>query len=453
MSPNRNALLPAKAFTLVELLAVLVLLALMSAMVITATNGVTESARQTRTRKIIAAIDSVIQERYRSYKYRPLAIEIPETFNAVDPVNSPNEIGFEVLASEAGRVRLMMIRDLQRMELPDRLSDIGMAPALLRAASNPVVVNATGQIVGTRNDNSTRRMFRVNWYDANATHTNGGDNVPSKLATYRERLRSLENLGGFSFNFSNSVALQNQGAECLYLIMATSYVGGGPALNVIPTSNIGDTDGDGLREILDGWGRPLQFIRWPVGFVDFEQSLVAVSFDPASPGRTPVPDDFDLFRADFAYTVDPSLSTAGVPLNVNITTPLPELKPWSMRPLIFSLGPDGESGIATNPWTDASLPLNQTNEVDDFQYLNATFEWPADANHCGTEWQGRTRGPGTTTYSSHDYPDPYLRRFIELNGGTTGFTGLLPGQIFPTATAAEEVIDNITNYELQANVR
>ena len=50
--------------------------------------------------------------------------------------------------------------------------------------------------------------------------------------------------------------------------MATSFVGGSPALEAIPSSNIGDTDNDGLREILDGWGNPLGFIRWPVGYSD-----------------------------------------------------------------------------------------------------------------------------------------------------------------------------------------
>ena len=96
---------------------------------------------------------------------------------------------------------------------------------------------------------------------------------------------------------------QNQGAECLYLIMATSYVGSGPAIDVIPAANIDDTDGDGLLEILDGWGQPLEFIRWPVGVADFEQSaIVSAAPTSANPNLTPVPDDFDHFRSDYAYT-------------------------------------------------------------------------------------------------------------------------------------------------------
>ena len=134
MKPNPTR----RAFTLVELLAVMVLMSLLAAMVITATNGVIETARETRTKKIIAAIDSVIQEQYRSYKYRPLSVEIPETATAVSDPNTPaNEIGFEVLASEAARVRLMMIRDLQRMELPDRLTDIADGPSSVARGRQP----------------------------------------------------------------------------------------------------------------------------------------------------------------------------------------------------------------------------------------------------------------------------------------------------------------------------
>lgn len=429
-----------KAFTLVEVLAVLVLLSLMAAMVITATDGVTESARETRTKKIIAAIDSVLQEKYQSYRYRPMAVEIPDTYNpaSMDSSATNPEIGFDVLASEAARVRMMMIRDLQRMELPDRLSDIGSAPMLIRAAASPILRNGTTDaILSTRADKSQRRMFPVSWYNSNATYASSNDNVPGKMAAYRERIQAIESLSGNTFNFTSpsTAQLANQGAECLYLIMATSYVSGAPAVNVIPAANIGDTDNDGLLEILDGWGRPLGFIRWPVGYFDFEASL-----------DRSVPDDFDLFRTDYAYVVDTSISTDAIPTDVLAATADPNLKPWSIRPLIFSFGPDGNAGIATNPFTPAGA--EQTN----FSYQDTAWNWPVDANHYGTqEFLGRARGSLATTYANHPYPDPYLRKFVEDNGGA-GFTGRLPGQVLG-ATGATNVADNITNYQLQATPR
>ena len=109
------------AFTLVEVLVVIVILSIMGAMVTTAVSGVTTTAKRSRTKTIISIIDSVLAERYANLKYRQLPVEIPDLFI---PSGNANEVGFEVLASEAARVRLMMIRDLQRMEIPDRLSDI-----------------------------------------------------------------------------------------------------------------------------------------------------------------------------------------------------------------------------------------------------------------------------------------------------------------------------------------
>ena len=301
-------------------------------------------------------------------------------------------------------------------------------------------------------------MFAVSWYNANASYASGLDNVPAKLAAYRQRLRDLESLNSVAFNFNTpSVLQQNQGAECLYLIMATSYVGSGPAIDVIPAANIDDTDGDGLLEILDGWGQPLEFIRWPVGVADFEQSaIVSAAPTSANPNLTPVPDDFDHFRSDYAYTtLDPTVWTPAVPINVNSVgaTP-PDLKPWSMRPLVFSRGPNRVSGIATNPWTSAGA------EVPTFRYRTRTaapaspWDWPvaASPSYYGSEEPGRNRGVGNATFTQHSFPDPYVRRFVVANGGL-GFSGRLPGQLLSGTLATEEAADNITNYQLQSTPR
>ncbi len=132
MNESRYAARP--AFTLVEVLVVLVLISILSGMVMTAVRGVNLTARQARTRSIIAIVDTVIQEQYESYKYRPLAVEIPN-LNSMIPTGV---LKFEVLPSEAARARLNMIRDLQRMELPDRISDITSDPS----ASTPAAILA-----------------------------------------------------------------------------------------------------------------------------------------------------------------------------------------------------------------------------------------------------------------------------------------------------------------------
>ncbi|MAI74510.1 MAG: protein containing Prepilin-type cleavage/methylation [Rhodopirellula sp.] len=411
------------AFTLVEVLVVIVILSIMGAMVTTAVSGVTTTAKRSRTKTIISIVDSVLAEHYANLKYRQLPVEIPDLFL---PSGNANEVGYEVLASEAARVRLMMIRDLQRMEIPDRLSDITTAPSQMYAATNQVLIDNSGNVINTRDQKNQRNIMSVSWYSPNATFLNGGDNIPSRLAAYRNRMPT-----GLTLN--SPEALANQGAECLYLIMATSFVGGSPALEAIPAANIGDTDNDGLREILDGWGNPLGFIRWPVGY-----------FDPDLSIDKTIPDEFDLFRSDYAYTMVPgsTSSSAGaydVFTNVNFNNGT--IKPWSMRPLVFSAGADGEYGITTNPITAAGVPMANYN------YQASNWWWPTTVDYYGQELPSRTGN------STRPFPDPYLRVFVNSNLNNGQFAGRLPGQPLPTTTSVNELTDNINNYQLQVSPR
>lgn len=382
------------AFTLVEVLVVLVLISILSSMVLTAVRGVTNSARQARTRSIIATIDSVIQEQYESYKYRPLPVVVPDTRELMLP-NQSDVFAYEVMPSEAARVRLNMIRDLQRMELPDRASDIVMpngdnnAPAQLTAAVSKVIRRGGRMVRET--DKAERETALVPWA------------APAKYRQYDRLIRSRR----------GAPNLTHDSAECLYMIMATSFVGGVPAISMIPSSNIGDVDNDGLLEILDGWGTPIGFSRWPTGygpsFADGSQNLST-------------PDDFDLMKSDFGWIV--SEQTPGFPDIAN---------PWSVRPLIISAGSDREFGIRLGPEDASGNPVI-------LRYSNTTsvgirMNWPLLAEYMGHELPGRTR--------EYVFVDPYFRN-------RRLFTGLnLPGsdKVIPGVPLSVQD-DNITNYQL-----
>ncbi|EMI42572.1 prepilin-type N-terminal cleavage/methylation domain-containing protein [Rhodopirellula sp. SWK7] len=417
MSPTKQS---NAGFTLVELLVVMVVIGIMGSMITVAVQGVTQSARASRTRTIIGLIDSVIQEKYDSYKYRSLPVDIPATFFAANATGST--LSFEILGTEAARVRLNMIRDLQRMEMPDRYSDFQGAPALIYGAANPVMVDTadidgdgdTTEIIGTRKTKASRVPFQLSWYLGS---------TPSLAQAYQQRV-------------SGTATNEFQSAECLYLILATSYSAGTPAIDAIPTSNIGDIDGDGMFEILDGWGYPIGFIRWPVGYDD-PNGVIDVT----------TPDEFDLFRSDFYYTISPTptpSSTAVLPaVNVNAgTTPAP----WAMRPLIISPGEDGEYGITFDPInaSGTSFPA--------YDYASSTWAWPRDAANMGAE---ESQGRGTSAYP---WVDPYLRRFIAANDvGVLNRTSAtyatdterrLPGEEL-TGQFNEVLADNITNFSLQ----
>ncbi|MDC0317771.1 type II secretion system GspH family protein, partial [bacterium] len=79
-----------KAFTLVEILVVIVILGIMGAMVTTAVSGVTTTAKQSRTRTIISIVDSVLAEQYQGLKYRQFPVETPSMWNQLDNQSGPN---------------------------------------------------------------------------------------------------------------------------------------------------------------------------------------------------------------------------------------------------------------------------------------------------------------------------------------------------------------------------
>lgn len=59
-------------------------------------------------------------------------------------------------------------------------------------------------------------------------------------------------------------------SEMLYALLVE---GQGPLGSVFTADDfrdneVRDTDGDGLPEFIDAWGEPIQFYRWPIGFVD-----------------------------------------------------------------------------------------------------------------------------------------------------------------------------------------
>ena len=413
-------------FTLVELLMVIVIIGIMGGMVVTATSGVLTNAREAKTRATILAVDGVVQRLYEDIQYRPLPVVIPELNTGVDDSN--DEFGREVLGTEAARVRLLMRRDLLRMEVPDRYSDIAIGPISINAACNLVKLSG-GAVVGTRRDTASRTARSVEW-SANA-----------KQQLYQDFILA-------------TATPENQGAECLYLILATTFVAGEPAIASLPVGSIADTDEDGMLEIVDGWGNPLAFVRWPVGYDD-----------PTGTISSAKPDSFDPLRADFSYMFDDSHSSVTTPSSTavvrafDVANGISNNRPFSLRPLIISSGSDGEFGIAINPIDSSGTELSSADSSDSnyFSYVDASeWSWPKNERNMGERSVGTVdlkeyEGRGSAPYI---FPDPYLRRFIADNDpgvlDPNSTDRRLPGQILDPASSSSIVADNIANFGLEA---
>ena len=118
-------------------------------------------------------------------------------------------------------------------------------------------------------------------------------------------------------------------AELLYMQVMADPVGAG----MFSEGEIGDYDGDGLPEFLDGWGRPIRYILWPAGF--FASSAKGCESD--------LQITTDIKSSKFAH--DP-FDTA----NTDLSMP-------ALYPLIYSAGPDGIYDINIGKSDDDSTVL------------------------------------------------------------------------------------------------
>lgn len=281
-----------RAFTLVELLFVMLILTVLVAMSFSALAGAAEQARVARTKTVIAKLDQLITEKYESYRTRRVRTA------------ANND------ATISARNRLNVIRELMRMELPDRMSDVQNDPVVLGNPPGPL-------------------------------------GRPALSRSYQRRAAAT------------SWSAEHQSAECLYLIISSMREGDSSVLEFFAPSEIGDVDADGMPEFLDAWGQPIEFIRWPAGYL---------AEDPANPGvltnvvatmqianGKTAPDPFDPLKADSRNRdADQTNDT------------------FQLRPLIFSAGRDKEYGVETY-WTtvqySATTPRNDPYAKSSGQYV------------------------------------------------------------------------------------
>lgn len=244
-------------------------------------------------------------------------------------------------ASAAAMIRLNAMRELQRLEMPDHISDLCTAAEAgdLADGSLAVIVNM----------NDARRPV--------------GITMPALARSYKRlAMRNITTSGQpWSDNF--------QGAECLYLILSTMKDHDKSALDYFSTDEIGDVDGDGFKEILDAWGRPIEFIRWPAGYV-WEQQGPDLAWGDATTDDDgdSTTDEFDgefYFAGtdDFVWTSTSQTRDSRIapdpfdPLKIDPrwTNTDPTNRPFALRPLIYSAGPDQAYDVNSPALDQATL--------------------------------------------------------------------------------------------------
>lgn len=259
------------AFTLVELMTVLIIVSILSSLSLAGLGLSRQRAKAIRTETTIRKIHEVVMPHYERYLGRN---NLPQDRNP--NFFGPEAVGFRDLPEvvQARYTRLIKARRVQAIELPDDWRDLA---ATLR----------------------------------DPTWAPGNSPLDQNLACETAISRRLR--GTFA---TANVDPSNADAECLWAIVMRGGFGDPGIIGHFREDEFGDTNGNGFPEFIDGWGRPIRFLRWAPGFVSRYQPQPRTS----TSADTRSHDVFD---------------TAGVdPLALN-----------TLYPLIFSGGPNGQPDI------------------------------------------------------------------------------------------------------------
>jgi len=353
-------------------------------MTLAALYGVLDQAKAARTRTQITKLHSMIMLKWEGYRVRQVPLRIPSRMRArperfadtngncwrdptetssnnIYPINFDGTTTGDLHDYGGAYIRLLAMRELMRMELPDRISDLEDGPRVM------VYV-----VQGGSSSNTLRLQLTA----------------PSIWKAYRRKantfIKAKHGAAG-DWRNRNHWTIPHQGAECLYLIISSIRDGDTSGLDFFKESEVGDTDEDGMPEILDGWGRPIEFLRWAPGFATGEGpdggwGVVGVDDDGVNgiddPGEVGWPgsdDGSELQPRDPANAPDPfdplKVHLSPAPgNNVNYTAKFN----YALFPLIYSAGFDSIYDIntggnlryaATAPWNNPYVVLSGNAQV------------------------------------------------------------------------------------------
>ncbi len=335
-NPKRSS----RAFTLVELLVVIVIMGILGSMVTIAFSGAKRQAQDTRAIALIDRLNLVILELYEEEANRLVnaPVSTPQTSPPLPP--PPPDNG-PALKSRA-LATLNWKRDYLRCSLPDRIQDLvdppidvyyvlyrGLPGTPIRARmdpphnppSPPAVTPfppfvATASLRWQMQERYRQRVLRI----IQAT------SPPTAPVDFDDCVDPDPDNGDWT--------AEHQSAECLYLIMSSHMINGTPAIESLRTRDIGDLDEDGVPEVLDPWGVPVGYLRWPCGLYlvpDWQQ----ITPPPSAPSQA------ELAAKKRELNKDPIDILYADPRYQDTTGDFQWDDPFALLPIVVSAGSDG----------------------------------------------------------------------------------------------------------------
>lgn len=443
-------------FTLLELLIVVAIIGLLMTLTLAVMSGITEQAEEEATKTTVLKVSRLLENRIeafeRAFKGSKRDQYITATIGLLHALDARFDHFLQHPDEAPPAIRLLAYKAGFRYEIPQRMIELnvlgnsigdhfggspppglsgavrktaltdppGMPNFIYFKAARPVAV---AQLIaaGTANPSETEinTQVSVNW----DTHL-----------AYEARARASQ-----TDDFHST-----ESAELLYFMLFQSGTFGSASANAdqFTSSEIQDTDGDGFPEIVDAWGHPLQFYRWPTRLFDptapapFAPDFATVN-DPTEVDPTPDDDESDGLREILSSErIYAGLLVKGLP-------PSPSAIGSATQRDMMLVDPDDPVGILYTFLEDPyykNLGIDLTLEYNEGLYHTPdTYHVPLIVS-CGPDERLGLYEPNNTVIGTY-------------YGNLAQYAGTTVTAPLPSTTVVDHLFDNITNRNRRAGSR
>lgn len=241
-----------RGFTLLELLIVMGIIAFLISILATVWGNYQERAQETATTATIVKINRLLDQRLKSLAE---AFGRENLKGALDrkaaEIGDPNHANGPVFQLQKSALRAWVFKDRVRAAFPQRFEDLYGPDAAPGVAGDDDDGNGTTDFDAMGNPDILELGY-----------AGSDDTAPAITAALRK------------LNASPNVSLtthdrDTESAELLYIALTQADVIGSAAVDsdAFQGKELADTDGDGLMEFVDAWGRPIRFYRWPTRLI------------------------------------------------------------------------------------------------------------------------------------------------------------------------------------------
>lgn len=425
-------------FTLLELLMVVAVIGVLMTLTISVMSGITTQAQEEATKTTVLKISRLVDQRVQAYdkafKGSRRQQYITGTIGFLKAENAQFEY-FNQHPDEAPPALVMLAKKAGlRFELPQRM--------LERTASGDAAAIA-GEATNTFSPDPEPGYVLPD-LPASIYQAVAAPLARRQLIEASQPVTAASVLQKATENWRKHTS-DTESAELLYFILTQSGTFGASTVisEQFTTSEIADTDGDGLPEFVDAWGQPFRFYRWPTRLFDptapnpFLPSFTALN-DNTEVDPTPDGNESDGLREVTKLERDyASLLVKGLP-------PTPQRVGNATQRDLMLVDPDDPVGLLYTFIEDPkyiNMGITLTNEYNESKYHTPdTYHVPLIVSAGGDGELG-------------------LREPVEVNaasgifGNLAQYAGTTTSSPQPSAAVYDQLVDNITSRNRRAGGR